>query len=319
MRKVFLILNIVLLSGLTCAWAFCATSGSNLVVEEHRIVSEKTNTPNHYEFRKRIPANVLAKREKWRVDHSDRVEKQLKKYGYELRRRDTNHGTFDDLYIKQFYFKRKLVLADIREVGQFSTNGNHSHYLFVFDTIDKRFMLRDGKLSTIEEPMLSQPILVKDSIMTISPKPLTSIGSPDNATSYYAFTVKKDGKKVCDVSYRSKLLDDDVRSFFSYDDDWVLEYSEHVLINGVDIGKKNGYLKVFGYGIIGNKPFYFFENKGKVYISYDGKILPYEYDKVIHYQCCEAANFNVRWNSKMVWFFALKDGFWHYVEAGVYN
>jgi len=47
--------------------------------------------------------------------------------------------------------------------------------------------------------------------------------------------------------------------------------------------------------------------------------LPYQYDEVVHYDCCEAAAFNVAGNERMVWFHALRDGIWYYVEMGVYQ
>ena len=35
--------------------------------------------------------------------------------------------------------------------------------------------------------------------------------------------------------------------------------------------------------------------------------------------CCEPAAFNVAGNETMVWFHALRDGVWYYVEMGVYR
>ena len=52
---------------------------------------------------------------------------------------------------------------------------------------------------------------------------------------------------------------------------------------------------------------------------YDGNIFHGMYEDVIHYKCCEPSLFNIRSNDNMVWFFALKDGYWYYVEAGIYD
>ncbi len=46
---------------------------------------------------------------------------------------------------------------------------------------------------------------------------------------------------------------------------------------------------------------------------------PYRYDDIVHYLCCEPGMFNAAGNDTMVWFYALRDGVWHYVEAGVYR
>lgn len=36
-------------------------------------------------------------------------------------------------------------------------------------------------------------------------------------------------------------------------------------------------------------------------------------------RCCEPAAFNVAGSETMVWFHALRDGVWYYVEIGVYK
>ncbi|MBN1472546.1 MAG: hypothetical protein JW925_12255, partial [Syntrophaceae bacterium] len=44
---------------------------SSLVIEEHAVCSASVDAPDHFEFRERIPANVLALREGWRVPGSE--------------------------------------------------------------------------------------------------------------------------------------------------------------------------------------------------------------------------------------------------------
>jgi hypothetical protein len=58
---------------------------------------------------------------------------------------------------------------------------------------------------------------------------------------------------------------------------------------------------------------------GETHAAYHGQVLPMAYDYVFHGMCCEPAAFNVAGSGKMVWFYALKDGVWHYVEMGVYD
>ena len=53
--------------------------------------------------------------------------------------------------------------------------------------------------------------------------------------------------------------------------------------------------------------------------AYGGEALPLTYDEVAHYPCCEPSVFNIESNEHMLWFYALKDGWWHYVEIGVYD
>jgi len=73
------------------------------------------------------------------------------------------------------------------------------------------------------------------------------------------------------------------------------------------------------------EPFYFFAPAasspgGRIAMSYAGQeVVPYVYDEVVHYQCCEPSMFNLSGNETMVWFYGLRDGMWYYVEAGVYD
>ncbi len=74
-----------------------------------------------------------------------------------------------------------------------------------------------------------------------------------------------------------------------------------------------------GKRIIIKKYFIIASLKISLYISYNGKTYSNTYDEVIHYKCCEPAAFNISNNENMVWFYALKNGFWYYVEAGIYD
>ena len=47
---------------------------------------------------------------------------------------------------------------------------------------------------------------------------------------------------------------------------------------------------------------------GKVRISYDGQVLPQQYNKVPHYGCCDGAMFNPRSTEPMITVFGFRDG-----------
>jgi hypothetical protein len=100
---------------------------------------------------------------------------------------------------------------------------------------------------------------------------------------------------------------------------WVLETVEGVFMDGESLTKQLGVGEIYHYVIFQGQPLFFFEQGGQVGISYGGETLPYTYDEVVHYQCCEPATFNIASNEYMLWFYALKDGMWHYVEMGIYD
>jgi len=106
-----------------------------------------------------------------------------------------------------------------------------------------------------------------------------------------------------------------LRSLTTWDGHWVLEVDDHLIMDGQDIGQTLGYDAAFGFARIGGQPFYFFEQNGLVGISYGEQVLPHLYEQVLHNRCCEAAIHNVEAGAEAVWFHALRDGVWYWVEA----
>ena len=107
------------------------------------------------------------------------------------------------------------------------------------------------------------------------------------------------------------------RTLLVHKGQWILEVMNRVIING-EILNQNLYCdKIFHYRLLKGEPFYFFEKEEKTGISYDEKVLPVAYDKVLRSGCCE--NPGIASNENMVWFYGLKDGVWHYVEIGIYK
>jgi hypothetical protein len=110
-----------------------------------------------------------------------------------------------------------------------------------------------------------------------------------------------------------------LRSLTTWNGHWVLEVDDHLIMDGQDVGHSMGYDAAYGFSLICGQPFYFFEQEGKVRISYKGQTLPNVYDEVFHNQCCERAVYNVEALGDVVLFHALWNGTWYFVEAGVYD
>ena len=91
------------------------------------------------------------------------------------------------------------------------------------------------------------------------------------------------------------------------------------MIDGRSLNHDRGYDEIFHWQLVKGQPFYLFKKSNRIGVSYAGQVLPYQYDEVIYYRCCEPAMFNVGGNETMVWFHARKGGMWYYVEMGVYR
>jgi hypothetical protein len=100
---------------------------------------------------------------------------------------------------------------------------------------------------------------------------------------------------------------------------WVVEANGMLIVDGAIVNQNWGYDEIFGCRQLNGRPFYFYVVGDKTYLSYGGEALPVSYDYVTHGHCCEPAAFNVAGNEQMVWFYALSERSWHYVELGAYG
>lgn len=96
----------------------------------------------------------------------------------------------------------------------------------------------------------------------------------------------------------------------------VVTQNQHVIVNGVDLNKVSASDDVFNWQIVNGQPLYFYARNGVIHLNYAGSDLPYTYDRVIHGNQGDTAIFNPGKNARMVWFYALRDGLWYYIEAG---
>lgn len=104
----------------------------------------------------------------------------------------------------------------------------------------------------------------------------------------------------------------------SWQDQWALEMDGALFVDGKNMNLAWGYGEIFGYRILDTKPFFFFEQGGRVGISFDEQELPVRYDEIIHGECCGGSN-NPRFSEHMAWFYARRGGNWYYVEIGKYD
>lgn len=126
-----------------------------------------------------------------------------------------------------------------------------------------------------------------------------------------------------------------LRGLWTYPDHWVMEVahvstgsatnetplepSGEILVDGRSVNQSNGYDQAFGFQLLQGKPFYFFQQNRKIGISYDGGETHLDYDQILHYQCCSAAELNPRVAPDMLSFFAQRLGKWYFVEIGFFE
>lgn len=130
------------------------------------------------------------------------------------------------------------------------------------------------------------------------------------------YTVFKEGVREPLFSFEATFgADSPIDGFYSEAGRWYLEYADHVVVDGKDLGAALGYDKVYNHRHLNGRPFYFFEKGGQVRASFDGYTLDSSYDEVAHNGCCEPAIANPHNNQDSVGFFARRGTDWLYVQA----
>ena len=289
----------------------------HLTVEEYPIVAADLDGPGHFEYLERIGDDILTKRQAWRGYATERwlarTNAALLPFGYRLEPHyDAEwNTTFYDLFRDD---ETEPMLPRLWHVWPVSVNSSGTDFCLAAENgpnASPRYLLvqADGAHPwEAGDNAYLPPVYAGDALTTV-----TFTGYPT-----ITYQVRLDGQTVYTstaVSYGAYFP---LCSLTSWDGHWALEVDDHLIIDGEDLGQTMGYNSVFGFTLLHGQPFYFFQQGDTIYVSYAGQTLPYTYTKVVHNQCCEPALFNIAANGDMVWFHALKDGVWYYVEAGVY-
>jgi hypothetical protein len=291
---------------------------ASLVVEEHPIVAADVDGPGHLEYLERIDAAILAKRQGWRGRTTERwlarTNAALSPFGYRLEPHfdaewDT---TFFDLFRNG---EPEPVLPRLWHVWPVTVNASGTDFCLAAENapnaLPSYVLVKADSVRAWEasENGFLPPVYVGDVLARV-----TLTGEVT-----HTYQIELDNQVAYTgtaVSYGAYFP---LRSLTSWDGHWVLEVDDHVIIDGEGLGQALGYESVFGFTLLNGQPFYFFQQDDAIHLSYAGQTLPYTYKAVIHNACCEAAMFNVGANDDMVWFHALRDGMWYYVEIGVYQ
>jgi hypothetical protein len=140
-------------------------------------------------------------------------------------------------------------------------------------------------------------------------------------------TIYKDDQYIfsVDAGLPSPILP--LQGLWSTPGRWVLEVcfidegtqQGRVFQNGDFLNYSLGYQDIFGFQLLAEKNFYFFEDESGLGYSYDDQITRLPYEEIIHYGCCSAATLNPITAERMVAFFATTGEDWFYVELGDFS
>ncbi|MGD0917622.1 MAG: hypothetical protein ABSB22_14320 [Thermodesulfobacteriota bacterium] len=312
----------------------------NLTIEEYRIaknVDELLKKAECFDLRC-VPEGILTKREKWRSrscgDLLDEINKQLKALGYRFAKKDQLNS--------DFYKGTKLLFSNLQDIRGFSFNVSKTRFIFIAnhnkpERTEVGILFLDGKITDIPLYHGHGPLFWGEKILKLSQ---VENSSRQKKFEYDSQDVDKETVNIYSgdkVIYKFEFVDYPfdyaIQRFYVQNGHWVLEfmkaetegkkvrdYHGTVVVDGVNLNERYGGEEIFNYIYIKGKPFYFFKDKsGYTRIKNSNITLPLKYEEVKHYDCCSYSAFNPRWNDDMIWFYGIKDGYLHYVEAGVYE
>jgi hypothetical protein len=118
-----------------------------------------------------------------------------------------------------------------------------------------------------------------------------------------------------------------LQGLWTHDGHWALEvllttpdtWAGQVFEDGELVNQGKGYDEAFGYQLLADRPFFFFQRNGVIGVEYDDQDAELGYTLVPHYRCCSESALNPVQAEEMVAFFAVRDGVWYFVELGAFE
>jgi hypothetical protein len=299
-----------------------ASGSPKLVVEEYRLYPCSVDARVPPVLPMRLPDSIGGKRERWRYEQPagvnvDSINKAIGPLGYRLRLSETQpwKGPAYD-----FLKGDSVVLHWLTGFDGFTYDRRTSRFLFTAEVQQNRppfdisgVLILSGKPQAWEpsDHEYVAPLLLDGHLVTYDPE--------QAGNGFLKVIIKRDSQVVYVGRTRWNVCSNSIGGFGSDGNEWVLQYADTVVVNGSSLNRQLHCNAVFGYHVIHGAPFYLFAGDGKVRMRFGTSVLPYTYDDVQRGGECGESYFGPMGNDNMVWFYARRNGWWYYVEAGVYD
>jgi hypothetical protein len=304
-------------------------SWNELTIEEYPLVVDSTKNWCNLLFRNRPSFDILQKRNLWR--HSDYVQEDkleiinnaLAPFGLQL-----SEGKMDGI-TQLFDLKRgeQMILQNIDWYSLVSVAQSGSDFALMVEArsfcgiylcgVEHYIIQKDKKQSwDSRQYEYNAPLFISDDLYIVR----------------YDFEerqiqVTRNGKEI----FRFAVVfgaGPPKYYLWTWNGHWILSIdSSFIFKDGKSLNRELGINEIFHIGRVKDKLLFFFNERGKIRIEYGGnlssdnrgQILPVQYDDVIRTGCCGCTHLNGGGNEHMVWFYALRDSTWYYVEIGNYE
>jgi hypothetical protein len=238
------------------------------------------------------------------------VEEQLKLLGYELIQTESGW--------KRLFRGGKVLFEDVIRVSEaytFSTDSGPIH-AFVVNTrgtggnYENSFLVQNDAIYqweyNVQDPYYLAPVLYQGEVLWVKARQAGG----------HVQILKSNQEVVSSFAVYTEPLYA-VNRFTTWNGHLIFGARDFLIQDGEFMNKKLDFEEIFSWGLIAEKPIYLFRKGPRIGVSYDGKILPLNYQDVARYMCCSPAMNNPSIDPDSVHFFAKRDGVWYYVAVKV--
>lgn len=295
-------------------WGNTAPILQSASVTEYALPTEAQAGPSEEMLLHFVPEEMLPK---WTVNETNAsykaptIEEQLKPLGFELKPDETYIG------LKQLFRDGRLLFDHVTGVSDVYTFATNSEPImaFVVNTAGtggnyyNSFLIQNDAVNewdyNHQDPRFA-PISYQG-------EPLWLKATKD----FHHIQIIKSNREVV---YSFAIYTEPIYStdrFAAWNDHWILAARNFLIQDGEIVNEKLGFQEIFSWNLIEDKPIYLFRKGPRIGFSYDGKILPLEYQDIAHHFCCGLASNNPYVGDDAVHFFGIRDGVWYYVVVKI--
>ena len=294
----------------TSLWENTAAMLRDVSITEYVLPPEGQVGPSEEMLLRFVPEAMLPN---WVVDKPNipyketPIEDQLKPLGYELKADETKTGW------KQLFRDGRLMFDYVVAVSNVYTFSTDSGTITAF-TVDtrgtggeyyNRFLIQNDTVNKWEynhqDPRF-EPILYQGELLWL--KATKDFG--------HVQIMKSDQQVVYSFALYTEPIYS-VSRFRTWNGHWSLAARDFVIQDGEILNEKFGFQEIFSWNLVDDKPVYLFRKGPRIGFSYDGKILPLEYQDVGHHFCCGFSSNNPYVGEDTAHFFGKRNGVWYYV------
>jgi hypothetical protein len=280
-------------------WENVGSMPPNISITEYALPPEKNPNENDGLFQF-VPTQAWIVR---KTDISPIPRKTtLEEIGYELRTVYTDEGL---PYSQQLYRDGRLLFDRVTHVSDIYTIPTGSAQIIAFivevDLGNENFIIQDDAINVLGKYAIdtSAPIVYKGELLWV------------RTYSDRIEINKSNGDMVFTIT--TPWLPNQRPKFRVWNGHWILQVDNSIIQDGEVLNLKLGFQEMFDWGLVKNKPTYFFRKGEKVGISHDGQILGLQYEDVAHGLCCSPGQNNPSLLDDAVHFYGKRDGVWYYV------